>query len=94
MTPDAAVLVRIRRLSVDGLAPSTYAHQSLYKTAVKRFGNWGAACRLAGVRPRSWTRGGQREATPQIRELAKALHVAQELGIVDVSACINYVRRG
>ena len=95
---DAQILAQIRRLSTDGIAPSTSVHRSLHKTAVNRFGNWERACKEAEVRPRrrSWLckTARRRDATAEISELAKALHVAQELGEINVSACMDYVRRG
>ena len=96
---DAEVLVMLRRKSVDGIAPSTGDERTLYKTAINYFGSWHRACELAHLTPRKgpWNcrrPARRRRPTPEMQELAKTLHVAQELGEINVSACMDYVRRG
>ena len=46
------VLEEIKRLSRDGIAPSTFKHQKLRRMAEHYFGSWRSACERAGVQPR------------------------------------------
>lgn len=92
------ILEQIRSRSQDGVAPSTYHENALYRTALNHFGNWERACQLAGVQPKVLHKERQRKVHHQGNDLTRALAVLLSVANqyrenVDVMQCIDYVRR-
>ena len=99
------MLTRIRMESKNGIAPRiTDMVKPCYKTIITKLGTWQRACKMAGVKPRQMPTGagkrkrsyGYREGNQRTKLLAQVLHLAHqhsEDGSVDVSKCLEYVRR-
>ncbi len=96
------IIEEIKRLSVDGIAPSTQEVKNLANHAIEQFGSWKEACKTAGVKTRTRTytkrlKTNTFKKNEKTRMLAMALHIASMRGMTDLDSinnCINAVRYG
>ena len=88
------VLEELRRISIEGIAPSAYYHKKLNSKCTRYFGSWINACKEAGVIPISKVKG-KREIYPELIEFIAALTIVSKhtkLNDESIGVCMNQVK--